>query len=887
MSKYSALFESNSSDLVQSKYDALFEDEVVPTDTESVSKYASLFEDDTPSEPQVEQPISPDLKDKLNDTPWYESVLYDINKVYHNAFFGATEGVAELGTDLLNLFGAEIENPLAAGKANPLRDLSGATVGVSPKEYEESTVRDIARVGAQIAPVGAAVSAATKIPKIAQTVSKVPKAARLPIGAALTEFIALSGDEKGLADAIADAGYENPLQKKDTDSEFMGRLKNAGEAVALFGGGKIAGKIASKTLVPAVNKTFSGIEKVLEVADPIIKPIKSAIKQEDKFIAGRMDKFELDNLTMKQNFVDRITPFADQFKKLTKNEQQLFQRLTSNTDTMPEAYKLLDRVQTRKGMDGIKSNFKEVTNSLDELFTIANKNGIEVEYRKDYLPRVMKDYEGFMESLGKEPKNVLDRMIKDAEAAKHAGMSEKMKQSISLEQTNLTSEERAKVIQNFFEGRGAKGGGKAGFQKQRVVDNITTDNQQYYDDFLPGIQRYVDNVVYRTNKNRFIGKSQDPAARNIFEDIDIVSKGDTDKAGKLAKLISTRFNGGEAKIGKNTNFLRNTIYATTIANPFSTITQLGDLALNAYRNGVINTVSPFGPKIKLKDFGLNDMASEFTDAGAMKGTMDKLFRYTGFKQLDIALKENNIRGAFQQARSQLKNKNSKAYKEFIKENKPFFENETDDLVDAIRRGDSQDENVRHYLFSRLTKTQPITLSEMPAAYLNMKRGRLAYALKTFFVKQLDVLREDIVQKLAKRETTKEGVQNAIRFAMLFGGGTAAVNMTKDVMLGRPVEIKDELMDVALQMIGASRYAIYKARSDGFFGGLGAIVAPPAPLLNEAVKVIAAEDKEKALKKQGKELLRYLPVGGKFIYWRFGPGEEKIKEQKLDKLRGKD
>ena len=139
--------------------------------------------------PQVDQPISSDLKDKLNDTPWYEFVLYDINKVYHNAFFGATEGVAELGTDLLNLFGAEIENPLAAGKSNPLRDLSGATVGVSPKEYEESTVRDIARVGAQIAPVGAAVSAATKIPKIAQAVSKVPKAARLPIGAALQSLL--------------------------------------------------------------------------------------------------------------------------------------------------------------------------------------------------------------------------------------------------------------------------------------------------------------------------------------------------------------------------------------------------------------------------------------------------------------------------------------------------------------------------------------------------------------------------------------------------------------------------------------------------------------------------------------------------------------------------
>ena len=196
-------------------------------------------------------------------------------------------------------------------------------------------------------------------------------------------------------------------------------------------------------------------------------------------------------------------------------------------------------------------------------------------------------------------------------------------------------------------------------------------------------------------------------------------------------MISTRFKGGEARIGKGTNIARNVIYASTIANPYSTITQLGDLALNSYRNGLINTISPFGPKIKLKDFGLNDIASEFTDAGAMKGAMDKLFKVTGFKNLDIALKENNLRGAFRQAQGQLRNKNSKAYKKFIEENKPFFENETDDLVKAIRSGDSQNENVRHYLFSRLTKTQPITLSEMPATYLNMKGGRLAYSLKTF------------------------------------------------------------------------------------------------------------------------------------------------------------
>ena len=42
MSKYSALFESNSSDLVQSKYDAFFKDEALPTDTQSANKYDLL-----------------------------------------------------------------------------------------------------------------------------------------------------------------------------------------------------------------------------------------------------------------------------------------------------------------------------------------------------------------------------------------------------------------------------------------------------------------------------------------------------------------------------------------------------------------------------------------------------------------------------------------------------------------------------------------------------------------------------------------------------------------------------------------------------------------------------------------------------------------------------
>ena len=847
-------------------------------ETDSDDPYAILNDVDISSPPSTS-----DLKEKIDEAPWYESMLYEFNKYKFMALFGGAEGIGELASSVAETFGADIDNPLASEKPNLFRDAMGAMSGVSQKEFQESTVRDVARIGAQLVPVGAALNVASKAPKVAKALSSVPKAVKLPVGAALTEFIALSADEKGLSDAIG----MGPLQKQEGESVFMGKLKNAGEGLAMFGGLKAAGKVADKTLVPAVNKTFSVIEKGLEKIDPIIRPIKSKIKELDPFVASRMDKFELDNLMLKQNFVDQMQPFADQFKKLSKDEQKLFQRLTSNPDSMEKAFDMLNKVQKRKGMDGIKANFLAIRQGLDDLHKLANDNGIEIEYREDYIPRVMKDHDGFMKSLGQEPRSQLEQMFRAAEKKKLDELPEGMKRSLSdadMEDT-LTSADRIKIIQDYFGGNNLRGSGKLGLQKERVLASITDDTQKYYDDFLGGLQKYVDNVTYNVNKNRFLGKSPDSTAKSIFTDIERIK--DEKVQDEITKLISTRFKGGEARIGKKTNFARNLIYATTIVNPYSTITQLGDLALNSYRNGLINTLSPFGPKIKLKDFGLNDIASEFTDAGAVKGIMDKMFRLTRFKQLDVALKENNLRGAFRQAQGQLRNKNSKAYKKFIEENKPFFQNETDDLIDAIRRGDSQNENVRHYLFSRLTKTQPITLSEMPAKYLNMKGGRLFYSLKTFFVKQLDVMREDIVQKLAKRETLKEGVQNAARFAMLFGGGTAAVNATKDLILGRPVEISDELMDVAMQMIGISRYAIYKAKSDGLTGGATAVLAPPMPIVNEAFKVLAADDKEEALKKQSKELVRYIPVVGKDIYWRFGAGEEKIKKDRLDRLRGKD
>ena len=94
------------------------------------------------------------------------------------------------------------------------------------------------------------------------------------------------------------------------------------------------------------------------------------------------------------------------------------------------------------------------------------------------------------------------------------------------------------------------------------------------------------------------------------------------------------------------------------------------------------------------------------------------------------------------------------------------------------------------------------------------------------------------------------------------------------------------------MIGVSRYAIHKGRRDGALGFLAAVVGPPAPIINEVVKVAfepmsSDPDVGKAIEKQSQELIRYVPVVGKDLYWRVGAGKDKIRKQRLDQLRGKD
>ncbi len=92
-----------------------------------------------------------------------------------------------------------------------------------------------------------------------------------------------------------------------------------------------------------------------------------------------------------------------------------------------------------------------------------------------------------------------------------------------------------------------------------------------------------------------------------------------------------------------------------------------------------------------------------------------------------------------------------------------FGNEFGGLISDLQNGKITD-NVKYYLFSELSGVQPINLSQMPLKYLNMKGGRVLYALKSFTLKQLDLIRRTVIDEAAKGNFVKAGY-NATRYLM--------------------------------------------------------------------------------------------------------------------------
>lgn len=659
---------------------------------------------------------------------------------------------------------------------------------------------------------------------------------------------------------------------------------------------------------PAVNPTKAEAQDIIEFAtnaakqndivagaDKIGGMLSTRLKNQSEMLYGRMQNFET-NLKVSEhkayNIVDKFMREArDTFGKGGPEAQQLKKYMLNGE------WKQVENLYQSKGLDvsklqDVRNYLQDQAKSLVDL-GILNKKSI----LDNYFPRVVKDKEGLFKALGYKKGGEL----KNALGKANTKMFDKVGR-------NLNESEVSDFINRYLANKNMRGRGpfKSGYRKARTIDKIDDRLLQFYEDPLESLHTYIRNSTQDAKKWEFFGKhavrkkgledlENEYARLDLGESIGNLVRSEM-KAGNLtgtqadevAKILDIRFNIGEQSPWKVTSAFKNLTYAALLANPISAAVQLGDVAISAYINGLMPTIKAIIPAAKktllakpgkmggyVKDLGLIDhVAEEFAGAGALSNGLKKAMQYSGFSKVDAFGKEVTLRAALNKATKQVATDDGMT--KFVKTNEKIWgKEEAAQLANELRDG-IVSERVNVHLFSELSRMQPVSKMELPEMYHRMPNGRIAYMLKSFILKQVDIARRDIVQKLSKEGTRAEGVANAVRLSLALGAGGTSAAVIQEYLKGNDKALEELTpADFGWNMIktfGLTEYAWDKATKttkDGTYKGTPAEAlvgsfAPPVTLFDKLVQ----EDGYK-----------YTPVAGKLLYYWAGDGLQKEMDRK--------
>jgi len=635
--------------------------------------------------------------------------------------------------------------------------------------------------------------------------------------------------------------------------------------------------------------------------DRLFGSLSTRIRNIDEGTFFRMRKYEFKVHTKTQKILEKVTPFMKRLDDLSNGAKQkaALALFNGNKDDFinivrEEAPNLITEYNTVRKIlgdknSGLMKELKSVGYTFDEI--------------ENYFPRVVKDLEGLKESLGRERRGIIQSSLEAVAKARTANglVSE------------LTQVQKSAVVDQVMRGKRAvlrkgKDGPRIHYQrfevkepgiantKKRTIDTLSEDQLQYYYTPQEALFSYVNRAVNEIEKRNLFGQGNSlvlAADGTINTEASIgafVNK--AKQAGRitdeqeldLQHMLEARFVGGAQTPNTVLQTIRDLGYASTIANPFTAIIQLGDLAASGALKGFKNTLAAL---FKTKDvdaieLGITQATQEMSLAPTKTGNLlNKLLKGTGFTRLDRLGKDTIINASIRRARGLAKSDKGRA--ELKKRYGAAFGDEFDSFIDDLQTGKIS-ENIKLFAFNEISDMQPVSLLEMPETYLNNPDGRIFYMLKSFILKQYDVVRRELVQEWGKASTKAEKAAVAKKGAALFGYlavGNAGTGIIRDVALGRevnPEQLPDRAMWSLLGVYGANKYVGQRYLSQGDV--TGAVIntfAPAAPLVDGVTRGAADTIKQEVDEDTLGRIVKAVPGVGSFFYNWFLGGAEKYNE----------
>ena len=571
----------------------------------------------------------------------------------------------------------------------------------------------------------------------------------------------------------------------------------------------------------AIQTTAEGIDNVLGVLSTRIGNISESV-------LGRMQRFEFDTKKLTSDLYDEVEPFVSGLQRLAPDTKNSVARGLYNG-----SFDAVENILKKEAPEMV-DEFRKVQSTLERVRQdLVDAGFTELETGlANYFPRIVKDYEGLRSMLGANERTILDNALQ--------ARAKKLGVKVTELDPAIVSAEIARLIK---QGKIYPAVSRPSSTKARQIDYVTDEMLPFYATPEESLEIYLRNAAHNINKGKLLGKIEP-------DDFDSISgyltrlrdAGELTDAqvSDLIPLLQSRLIQGELSPRQFIRNLRDFGYATTIANPLSALIQLGDIAVSAVLNGLRNTIrAALGKKnILIDDIGLKDTIIQDIDRPGR--TLDRLFRISAFKRIDKLGKETFINSAFTKYKNMVQS--DAGAQAFRNKFGARYGDEVEQMIIDLRNGEVTD-RVKFHLFNELSGVQPISLLEVPQAYLNNPNGRIFYALKSFTIKQLDILRRNIYNKA--RSNPKEAAQFALKYAAFISLANGTLQTIRDVLTGKITSTEEaveqfpnQMLWETLNVMGFNEYVNKRYFKQGdIMQGIAATVAPPIPMVESFAKEI--------------------------------------------------
>jgi len=625
-------------------------------------------------------------------------------------------------------------------------------------------------------------------------------------------------------------------------------------------------------------------ETVLDKWNKFTQPTTSTLRNMGyPNIARRLNEHDMNlgtEIHRKQEIAQR---FSKAYDKLSESEQKLA-AFHINNGTFDQSKHQFSATFGR--------TFDDVRDMLDVEHGEMLDAGMTVGRIENYFPRQF-DYERF----AKDNDIVLSSMNKEFAKAINEKLGDDAispsKMTNELINRHLTANEIAMVMQKKVASMSpdASIATTTDSLQGRTVDEITPDMMEYYDDPRGALHDHINRVTVKVQDRNFFGgpelnKMKQPGADISDEEmLDLFIRDDLNRLvnsgrvriedfDKIKDIMQARFIGAKKPTHKIIGGAKNLMYGLTLGNPVAASVQLGDMAAATYMNGLRDTLNGViknaGKDVEgfdMDDFGLQHIP-EMETMGWTKIFAELSMKAGGFQAIDRLGKNTILNSTYRHLRRKMADPNLSPGEKFKYFDDRYGARLGDDevrkIMEGVASGDPTNPSARLAMYSDLTRVQPVSMSEMPVGYMNHPNGRIAYMLKTFTLKQIDLMRQESLRMIsngAKNKDKKQIAQGVLAMGKIIGTiglGNAGVDFTKRWIMGdEDLSFSNNMFNSVMRNYGLSQYTLDTIQRGEPFKAALEIATPPFSVVTRPLWSVFGVD-------NGARPTDLLPVIGKPI-----------------------